>query len=155
MRPTAPYWTATILAVLCLAAGPAAAGMAPIQDYVDSAKAGQRDHGYPLVRCGALYMASLKVAGDSLAPEKADQVMSTAMKMVAIATTFRLKPGDDAGKAANAVMDEVEGFIAAYEADGGASFNSGALVKKDFKYCRNFAEPFARNYNMDPPKDAQ
>ncbi len=155
MRPNAPCRTALLLAMLCLAAGPAYAGLAPIQDYVDSAKAGQRDHAYPLVRCGALYMASLKVAGDGLAPEKADQVMSTAMKMVAIATTFRLKPGDDAGKTANLVMDEVEGMIAAYEAEGGGSFNSGALVKKDFKYCRNFAEPFARNYNMDPPKDVQ
>ncbi len=136
-------------ALMCLAA-PAAA-LAPIQNHLNSGRAGERDHAYPLMRCGALYMASLKSAGDDVEPGKAEQVMATAMKMIAIASSFRLKPGDDPERVANGVMDEVESMIGDYAAEGGRAFASASLVKQDFKYCRNFAEPFARNYDMNPP----
>jgi hypothetical protein len=139
-----------LIGLLLLAAGPAWAGMAPIRDYVNGGRAGERDHSYPLMRCGALYMASLKAAEGDVDAEKAEKVMQTAMKMIAIASSFRMKPGDDPTATTNAIMDDVERMVAEYGADGG-SFGSTSLVKQDFKYCRNFAEPFARNYNMDPP----
>jgi hypothetical protein len=122
-----------ILGLLLFAAGPAWA-MAPIQDYLETGRAGERDHAYPLMRCGALYMSSLKVAGADVTPEKAENVMQTAMKMIAIGTSFRMK-------------------VAEYDAQSPTS-GKGSLVNQDFKYCRNFAEPFARNYNMDPPQGA-
>lgn len=140
------------LGLLILAAGPAQA-MAPIQDYLNTGRAGERDHAYPLMRCGALYMSSLKLAGAEVTPEKAGNVMQTAMKMIAIATSFRMKTGDDATATANGVMDEVERMVGAYDAQGPGA-GKGSLVNQDFKYCRNFAEPFARNYNMDPPQGA-
>lgn len=141
-----------ILGLLLLAAGPAWA-MAPIQDYLETGRAGERDHAYPLMRCGALYMSSLKVAGADVTPEKAENVMQTAMKMIAIGTSFRMKAGDDPTATANGVMDEVERMVAEYDVQSPTS-GKGSLVNQDFKYCRNFAEPFARNYNMDPPQGA-
>lgn len=140
-----------ILGLLMLAAGPAQA-MAPIRDHLDTGRAGERDHAYPLMRCGALYMSSLK-ASDDVPPEKAENIMRTAMKMIAIATSFRMKQGDDAAATANGVMDEVERMVAAYGAESAAASKT-SLLAQDFKYCRNFAEPFARNYNMDPPQGA-
>ncbi len=141
-----------LLGLLLLAAGPAWGAMAPIRDYVNGGRAGERDHSYPLMRCGALYMASLKAAQGDVSEDKAANVMQTAMKMIAIATSFRMKPGDDAAATANAIMDEVERMIADYGAEG-SGFGTTSLVKQDFKYCRNFAEPFARNYSMDPPPE--
>ncbi|MEN3975258.1 hypothetical protein [Emcibacter sp. SYSU 3D8] len=139
-----------MLGVLLLAAGPAQA-LAPIRDYLSTGEAGERDHAYPLMRCGALYMSSLKVAGAGVTPDKAENVMQTAMKMIAIATSFRMTPGDDPTATANGVMDEVERMVEEYGAESAAT-GRGSLVKQDFKYCRNFAEPFARNYDMDPPQ---
>jgi hypothetical protein len=130
-----------------------AADLNPIQDYVDARGYGQMDHSYPLVRCGALYMTSLKVAGEGLEPEKAVMVQETAMKMAAIASKFRMRDGDDPTQVANGVMDDLEGLIGDYEAraTGRRGFSGDSLVKKDFKYCRTVSEPFVRAYDMDPP----
>jgi hypothetical protein len=138
------------LVLLLLAAGPAFA-MAPIRDQLNTGRAGERDHAFPLMRCGALYMSSLQASGSGTPPEKADHIRQTAMKMIAIATSFRMKPGDDAAATANGVMDEVERMVSEYAAES-AGTSKRSLLAQDFKYCRNFAEPFARNYNMDPPQ---
>lgn len=132
---------------LCLAlAAPAwGAGMESIQGYVDSHGPGERDHGYPLMRCAALYLASLRSA--DVPEDKAANVMATAQKMIAIAANFHLQPGQDPAAVANGVMDKVEGMVADY-----GSLDDAPLVKQDFKYCRNFGEPFARNYQMARPE---
>ncbi len=137
--------------VLGLAVFGQALAMAPIRDFLDSGRAGERDHAYPLMRCGALYMSSLQAPGDDVAPEKAENIRGTAMKMIAIATSFRMKQGDDPTATANSVMDEVERMVASYAAENAAASKT-SLLAQDFKYCRNFAEPFARNYNMEPPE---
>jgi hypothetical protein len=137
------------LALLLFAAGSAFA-MAPIRDHLNTGRAGERDHAFPLMRCGALYMSSLQASGPDAPVEKAEHIRQTAMKMIAIATSFRMKPGDDAAATANGVMDEVERMVSAYAAES-AGASKTSLLAQDFKYCRNFAEPFARNYNMDPP----
>lgn len=149
MKPASPHRLLPILLALLAAAAPAHA-LAPIRDYLDTGRAGERDHAYPLMRCGALYMSSLKAQGAEVAAEKAENVMQTAMKMVAIATSFRMQPGDDPTITANAVMDEVEKMVSAYGAEHTA-VSKTSLLAQDFKYCRNFAEPFARNYDMNPP----
>jgi hypothetical protein len=138
------------LVLLLLAAGSAFA-MAPIRDHLDTGRAGERDHAFPLMRCGALYMSSLQASGPDAPPDKAEHIWETAMKMVAIATSFRMKPGDDPAATANGVMDEVERMVSQYAAES-AGASKTSLLAQDFKYCRNFAEPFARNYNMDPPQ---
>lgn len=152
MRATGPNRTLPIILGLLLAAGPAQA-MAPIRDHLNTGRAGERDHAYPLMRCGALYMSSLKAQEADVPPEKAGHILQTAMKMIAIATSFRMTPGDDAAATANGVMDEVERMVAAYAGESAAASKT-SLLAQDFKYCRNFAEPFARNYNMDPPQGA-
>ncbi|MBI1181859.1 MAG: hypothetical protein GC201_15035 [Alphaproteobacteria bacterium] len=149
--------TGLLAAALALAASAAWAGsLEPLQDYVDSRGHGEMDHSYPLVRCGALYMTSLKAAGTDLTPEKAEQVQATAMKMAAIAAKFRMQPGDDPTAVANGVMDDLEGLMAQYaERGGGQGFGGDSLVKKDFKYCRTVTEPFVQAYDMNPPPAAQ
>ena len=149
MNPAKPHRLLPILLTLLAAAEPAQA-MEPIGDHLNSGSAGERDHAYPLMRCGALYMSSLRESGAAVAPEKAETVMQVAMKMIAIATSFRMQPGDDPTSTANTVMDEVERMVDAYGAER-AAVSKTSLLAVDFKYCRNFAEPFARNYNMDPP----
>jgi hypothetical protein len=153
MTVATPHWVLPpflSLLVLGLLAGPALA-MAPIRDHLNTGRAGERDHAYPLMRCGALYMSSLQAQGDALAFEKADNIRGTAMKMIAIATSFRMQRGDDPTATTNGVMDEVERMVTAYAAENAAASKT-SLLAQDFKYCRNFAEPFARNYNMEPPE---
>jgi hypothetical protein len=149
-----PSLVATV--ALALSGAPAlAAGLEPIQDYVNARDYGERDHSYPLLRCGALYLASLKLTGDTLEPERAGQIAETATKMVAVATHFRVHPGVDPEAEANRTMDQVEVLVADYmgRATGGRgkAFGADSLVKKDFKYCRTVTEPFVRNYDFNPP----
>ena len=59
---------------------------------------------------------------------------------------------DDVTATVNGLMDEVERMMADYGSGGGGLFGGNELVKQDFKYCRNFAEPFARNYQMARPE---
>jgi hypothetical protein len=144
---------AALLAALAALAGPAAAEtLRPIQEYVDARGWGRMDHAYPLVRCGALYMTSVQVAGADLPAERAEQILATAQKMLAIASSFRLAPGDDPERTANGVMDEAERLMTDYQARGGGrAFGGDALVKKDFRYCRTVSEPFVRGYRFEPP----
>ena len=153
MRSTGPYRALPIILGMLMLAPEHARAMAPIRDHLNTGDAGQRDHAYPLMRCGALYMSSLRAQVEGVAPEKAENIRGTAMKMIAIATSFRMRPGDDPTATANGVMDEVERMVAAYAGESAASSKT-SLLAQDFKYCRNFAEPFARNYNMDPPQGA-
>ncbi len=153
MKPAKPHRALTLILGMLMLAPVHAQAMSPIRDHLNTGRAGERDHAYPLMRCGALYLSSLKASDADLPPEKAEHILQTAMKMVAIATSFRMKQGDDATATANGVMDEVERMVAAYAGESAASSKT-SLLAQDFKYCRNFAEPFARNYSMDPPQGA-
>ena len=83
----------SIMGLLMLAAGPAQA-MAPIRDHLDTGRAGERDHAYPLMRCGALYMSSLK-ASDDVPPEKAEMLYmppNLAGKYMPLTSVNRVNP---------------------------------------------------------------